>query len=309
MHVVAHPFSLEVVFSCPQPVDLTEDGFAALIKEGMRRHSREVAIARKQVTHWHSFLNPLSHMLDACDRMLVRARWLDESLVKSKKHPVTPEEITWHETHHEEHASSASELSGCCLAVRMMAPVLAEMFVNLIIYNQYRANRPDGQEKEEFTCASILARLKNLHVKCDGFARPVDMQSPQVRAFTDLMNRRNDLLHGNIRPSAKKEDEFLMYEGVPIIKGFRSIYDRALGPILNAFPLKDAEGDYAVARGLLDYLLECLEPAVATELRPMLDSLDLHQERNDKKLKALFTNIFVDSSAVTSLYRNGAGRP
>lgn len=309
MHVVAHPFSLEVVFSCPQPVDLTEDGFAALIKEGMRRHSREVAIARKQVTHWHSFLNPLSHMLDACDRMLVRARWLDESLVKSKKHPVTPEEITWHETHHEEHASSASELSGCCLAVRMMAPVLAEMFVNLIIYNQYRANRPDGQEKEEFTCASILARLKNLHVKCDGFARPVDMQSPQVRAFTDLMNRRNDLLHGNIRPSAKKEDEFLMYEGVPIIKGFRSIYDRALGPILNAFPLKDAEGDYAVARGLLDYLLECLEPAVATELRPMLDSLDLHQERNDKKLKALFTNIFVDSSAVASLYRNGAGRP
>jgi hypothetical protein len=72
--------------------------------------------------------------------------------------------------------------------------------------------------------------------------------------------------------------------------------------------LKEAEDDFVAARGLLDYLLECLEPAVAGELRPMLDSLDLHQERNDKKLKALFTNIFVDSSAVASLYRNGAGR-
>jgi hypothetical protein len=123
------------------------------------------------------------------------------------------------------------------------------------------------------------------------------------------MNRRNDLLHGNIRPSAQREDEFLMYEGIPVIKGFRSIYDRALGPILNAFPLKDAEGDYAAARGLLDYLLACLEPVVATELRPMLDSLDLHQERNDKKLKALFTNIFVDSSALASLYRNGSQEP
>lgn len=309
VHVVAHPFSLEVVFSGPQPVALAEDRFAALIKEGMRRHSREVADARKQVKHWHSFLNPLAHMLDASERMLVRARWLDESLVDSRKHPVTPEEIKWHETHYEDHAIRASELSGCCLAVRMMAPVLAEMFVNLIIYNQYRGDSLGSRDKDDFTCASILVRLKDLHVQCDGFIRPVDMQSPPVRAYTDLYNRRNDLLHGNIRPSVRREDEFLMYEGIPVIKCFRSIYDRSLGPILNAFPLKEAEDDFVAARGLLDYLLACLEPTVAAELRPMLDSLDLHQERNDKKLKALFTNIFVDSSALASLYRNGAGRP
>lgn len=309
IHVVAHSFSLEVVFSCQQPVDLTEDGFGALIKEGMHRHSREVASARQQVTHWHSFLNPLSHMLDACNRMLARAHWLDENLVKSKNHPVTPEEIKWHEEHHEEHSVSASELSGCCLSVRMMAPVLAEMFVNLIIYNQYRGGHPPNQAKDDFTCASILVRLEKLHAKCEGFAQPVDMQSAAVKAFTDLMNRRNDLLHGNIRPTARKEDEFLMYEGIPIIKGFRSIYDRALGPVLNAFPLVEAERDYAAARGLLDHLLNCLEPAVAADLRSMLESLDLHQERKNKKLTTLFTNIFVDSSALASLYRNGAGRP
>jgi len=306
MHVVAHPFSLEVLFSCQQPVDLTEEGFGALIKEGMRRHSREVAKARKQVTHWHSFLNPLSHMLDACDRMLARAKSLEESLVKSKAHPVTPEEIRWHEQHYEEHAISSSELSGCCLSVRMMAPVLAEMFVNLIIYNQFRNGSPARQGKDDFTCASILVRLEKLHTECEGFAYAVDMQSAPVKAFTDLMNRRNDLLHGNIRPGARKEDEFLMYEGIPIIKRFRSIYDRSLGPVLNAFPLAEAEHDYAVARGLLAYLLQCLEPAVAEQLNPMLESLDLHQERNNQKLTTLFTNIFVDSSALASLYRNGA---
>jgi hypothetical protein len=60
-----------------------------------------------------------------------------------------------------------------------------------------------------------------------------------------------------------------------------------------------------VAQGLLAYLLQCLEPAVAAELNPMLESLDLHQERNNQKLTTLFTNIFVDSSALASLYRNG----
>jgi hypothetical protein len=188
----------------------------------------------------------------------------------------------------------------------MMAPVLAEMFVNLIIYNQFRNGSPARQGKDDFTCASILVRLEKLHTECEGFAYAVDMQSAPVKAFTDLMNRRNDLLHGNIWPVARKEDEFLMYEGIPIIKRFRSIYDRSLGPVLNAFPLAEAEHDYAVARGLLAYLLQCLEPAVAEQLNPMLESLDLHQERNNQKLTTLFTNIFVDSSALASLYRNGA---
>ena len=81
---------------------------------------------------------------------------------------------------------------------------------------------------------------------------------------------------------------------------------RSIGPILNAFPLAEAEGDLRATRGLIDYLLGCLEPDVAETFRPMLASLDLHQERNNRSLKALYTNIAVGPQALENLYRQVA---
>lgn len=304
IQVVAHAYRIEVVFAGDQPVALTAEGFAGLLKEWMGRNGKKIAAARKQVTHWHSFLNPLRQMSDACERMLYRAQSLDAGLAKSREHPVSSAEIAWHEANLQSHALAAAELASCCLAVRMMAPVWGEMFVNLLIHNQYRGKIPKVRERDHFTTASILVRLERLHHECSGFARSVDMQSPPLQAFLTLMNARNDLLHGNILPDRRKEDELLIYHGVPMTKEYRSIYDRSIGPILKAFPLAEAERDYQAARGLVTYLLDCLEPEVADSFRPMLESLDLHQERNQRELTAIYTNINADPQALAGLYKH-----
>lgn len=303
IHIVAHPYRIEVVFSTGQPVSLTPTGFADLLKEWMRRNGQKMARARQQVTHWHSFLNPLQHISDACERMMYRARILDADMAKSRVHPVTPEEIAWHEANLQPHALAAAELASCCLAVRMMAPVMAEMFVNLVIHNRYRGDIPKVRDKEHYSSASIKVRLERLHIECSGFARPVDMDAQAMREFSTLMNARNNLLHGNILPEEKKEDELLMFQGIPVPKKYRSVYDRSIGPILNAFPLAEAERDLQAARGLINYLLDCLEPAEADSFGPMLESLDLHQERNRRELTALYTNINVSPQELENLYR------
>lgn len=77
IHIVAHPYRIEVVFSTDRPVNLTESGFAGLLREWMGRNGKKIADARKKVKHWHSFLNPLRHITDACERMLYRARTID----------------------------------------------------------------------------------------------------------------------------------------------------------------------------------------------------------------------------------------
>ena len=303
VQIVAHPYRIEVVFSTAQPVDLTPTSFAELLREWMRRNGQKLAVARQQVTHWHSFLNPLQHMSDACERMLYRARMLNAGLAKSREQPVTPAEIAWHEANLQPHALAAAELASCCLAVRMMAPVMAEMFVNLVIHNQYRGGIPKIRDKGHYSSASIKVRLERLHVECSGFASPVDMDAPAMVAFSTLMNARNNLLHGNLLPDEKKEDELLMYQGIPVPKKYRSIYDRSIAPMLNAFPLAEAERDVQAARGLIKYLLDCLEAAVADSFRPMLESLDLHQERNRRELTALYTNINVSPQELENLYR------
>jgi hypothetical protein len=178
------------------------------------------------------------------------------------------------------------------------------MFINLIIFNYYRNNNDSQQTRDDFKRESILNRLESLSIKCTGFLKDVDMNSPEINTFKSLMNRRNDLLHGNIMPESRKEDDFLMYEDIPIIKSFRSIYDRSIGPVVNAFPISEAKQDFDAAIGLIIYLLGCLKPEIKSEVEPMLESLDLHQERKTKTLKALFTNIFSESVDLNKLYQD-----
>lgn len=302
VHFIAHPYKTEIIFSSSSKIEITEIQFADLVKEGIRLNSSAVAKARQLVSHWHSFLNPLSHMLDACRRLLARAEYLESTLIKSRTHPITEEDIQWHIDNHEEHSITASELSGCCLSVRIMSPIVAEMFINLLVYNYYKKDLDSVVNLNDFKRGPILNKLEKLHIMCYGFNTMVDMNAPAISAFKLLMNRRNDLLHGNIIPELRKEDEFLMYKDIPIIKSFRSIYDRSIGPVINAFPISEAKQDFDAALGLINYLLECLESKIKSEVEPMLESLDLHQERKTKSLKALFTNIFSESVDLNKLY-------
>lgn len=295
VHVIAHPCRIELIFWTKNEVDIDAVSFSKLIRDGLSRHHQEVALARKRVELVKSFLNPLSHMRDAIRRMLARAEYLDSQLVKSREHPRTIEELEWQQRNFEEHSISASEMSGCCLSARMMAPVMAEMFVNLLIYNLYPDIRNDEQGMRDFSRKPILLRISDLHKRCEGFAKEPDESSDPIKAFKELMNRRNDLLHGNIRPLNRIEDQFLVYQDVATPKKIRSMYDRAIVPTVNAFPLGEAMADVAAAEGFMEYLLGCLTEENQKLFLPMLESNDLHHGAKDKRLRAMFSNEFQSS--------------
>ena len=110
-----------------------------------------------------------------------------------------------------------------------------------------------------------------------------------------LMNRRNDLLHGNINPESTVEDEFQVHDYVPTIMKFRSMFDRALGPTINAFPLEEAKDDHEIAQKFISYLLSCLEEKWRTEYEEMIKSVDLHYGMRSKQVRALYGNEFHES--------------
>lgn len=295
IHFVCYHHRMDVLFSPGQEVDLTSEGLAELIREGLRRHAKQVQAARQQVERYKTFLNPLSHLKDAIQRLLAKAEDLDESLVKSRPHPETIEDIKWLVEHHEKNSIRASELSGCCLSIRMMSPVFAEMFVNLLIFNLY-PNVPGREQKmAEFRRASILTRISQLAQVCDGFASKPDDQASEMREFKGLMDRRNDLLHGNIKPEDKIEGDFQVHDGVATPCKFKPIYERALRPTLNAFPIEEARRDSRVAWSFIQYLLSCLDDRRRAELEPMLESMDLHYNAKTKKVCVLYGNEFHES--------------
>ena len=295
VHFVCHPYRVDVIFGPGQEVEVTPSDFSSMLSSAFERHSGQMAKARAQVERHRSFLNPLSHMLNSIGYMLERAKELDEGLVKNKEHPRCIEDIIWHHDNHDMHASAAAELSSYCLSVRMMSPVAAEMFVNLIIFNLFKAEGQPKDAKKDFKRVSIKERVENLADRCEGFAIRPDMKSDEIRGFLDLMNRRNDLLHGNIKPEERVEDDFQVHDDVPTIMKFRSMFDRALGPTINAFPLEEARRDYTVALGFINYLLSCLDDKWKPEYELMKESIDLHYGMRCRQVRALYGNEFHES--------------
>ncbi len=54
-------------------MDVTPAEFATYLTNALARHNQQLGEARKKVEKFKSFLNPLSHMLDAIDRLLAQA--------------------------------------------------------------------------------------------------------------------------------------------------------------------------------------------------------------------------------------------
>ena len=295
LHVICHPYRIDIIFGPGQEVDITSAAMAEMLRGGIERHHVQVAKARAQVERFRSFLNPLSHLLESIQRMLTRAEEIDRDLVKSKPHPETFEEMQWYHENHEKHSVAAAEMSSCCLSVRMMSPVAAEMFVNLVILNLFRTEGQPKDAKDKFKRASIIERVQMLADRCNGFAIKPDKEAPPIRGFLELMNRRNNLLHGNINPESRVEDDFQVHEGVPTIMKFRSMFDRALGPTINAFPLEEAKRDQQAALEFIQYLLSCLQDEWRAEFALMIESIDLHSGMRCKQVRALFGNNFHES--------------
>ncbi len=295
VHFICHTFRVDVIFGPGLEVDISSADFASMLGRSCERHSNQMSKARAMVEKYRSSLNPLSHLLDSISRLMTRAEELDAGLVKKRVHPESLEDITWHHENHEKHSSAAAELSSCCLSIRMMSPVAAEMFVNLIIFNLFRSEGQPKDAKNEFKRAPIIERVEKLADKCDGFAVRPNKNSEEIRGFLALMNRRNDLLHGNINPESKVEDEFQVHDDVPTIMKFRSMFDRALGPTINAFPLKEAKDDHEIAQKFISYLLSCLEEKWRTEYEEMIKSVDLHYGMRSKQVRALYGNEFHES--------------
>jgi hypothetical protein len=93
------------------------------------------------------------------------------------------------------------QLFGDCLKLRLLMPIMAEAYINMLILTFCRSViRDDPALYNGFLRAKIPERLELLSVYCNGFARTVEKSLPGWQNFMRIVNRRNFELHGNVDP-------------------------------------------------------------------------------------------------------------
>jgi hypothetical protein len=95
----------------------------------------------------------------------------------------------------------AAQLYGNCLKLRLLTPIMAEAFINMVILTFCKSTiRDDPIAYMSFLRASVPNRIALLSDNCVGFDRPIDKSTQAYANFMRVVNKRNFILHGNVNP-------------------------------------------------------------------------------------------------------------
>lgn len=288
-------FRTEVWVFGSQPLQRSDlSALISQIKADFSNYGPEMSRIRKSLEDWVEFVNPYQRLSSAIKKLLDEI----ESLNLRPEDERVPDIDQFAEISMGRWAGIADRYSkglGLCFGVRSMLPVMAESYVNLLLFSLMRAEvKKDVRLKDHVVRQPMDIRVKTLHMNCNGFAKPIDYESEPCRAYQSLVNERNDLLHGNIVLEKLKFNEVYFKGTVPVFKNYRSMWERSIGVDIQAVGLHRLKHEVQVVETFIEYLNNCLQPAVKDQMVQIAVARDLGYNEKKGRVGILFSRELVD---------------
>jgi hypothetical protein len=271
----------------PSPEELSL--FVAGLKADFASHTEAMGAVKKSLEKWVVFTNPYHRLRRVVDDMAQRLRALNIDDRALPGLPTTPEQLEEFRVEWSARQSAYTEALGYGLALRMLAPVLAESFVNLVIFLLAKPElKNDERLYKNALRQEIDVRVKTLHLTCQGFEKQVDATADTFKAFHSMMNGRNDFLHGNVDPLQLKY-ETVYFEGtIPLFTQFKNISELSLVKSLTHVEPKTALRDIDVANAFITLVLEAMGSNVRTTVEAFMNTPDPGWREDKKRPGILF---------------------
>ena len=294
-------FRTEIWISSTEELnDSDKDAFIRQIKSHFPTHGAEMSKVRKSLEHWIEFVNPYERIRHAVTRLLDDLASLDLDANRDRIPDLweqkSPEELkdTW-----EVQAEKYSRAIGLCFGVRSMLPVMAEAFVNLLLYILMKQNlKKDARLSENIIRQPIDVRIRSLSNNCIGFKQHVDYDNDICKRYSTLVNERNDLLHGNVVIDKLRFNDLYFNGRVPVFIQYSSMWERSYGVAHRSVGLDKIKEELTVVDDLIEYLLSCLDDNYRDKVRAISDKFDLGVCLDDGRLGILFPDWVVDFAPV-----------
>ena len=232
----------------------------AVIKEDFKRCGKELSTVQKSLEHWTLFINPYRRLRYIVDGHVANLKQLELDKLQpvgAIQNGYDKEDFTKKLSIYISAHTKAASLSSM---IRMSAPVLAESFVNLVIFLTVKPEvKSDSRVYNDFIQKHIDIRLKTLPLFCDGFVSKPDESISQVKEFRRLMDRRNFVLHGNFDPNTLAVGDVWFDHLTPLFKEERMFHERVTEHSLTHIEPNEALKDMAIVDDFIEYILSLLD--------------------------------------------------
>ena len=283
LHAEAYAFGL------PQPTEAEQATLVAAIKADFATHGPAMSAVKKSLEKWTLFINPYKRLRRVVDQFSTKLRSLDLKSVPLPGLPTTPEQLADLREQLTACQSAYTEALGLSLALRMNAPVLAESFVNLLIFLLAKPEiKQDEQRYQNIIRTKIHTRVNDLHLNCQGFTSPIDASATAVKDFHTLMNQRNNFLHGNVDPHRLKYDVVHFDGTIPLPDRYQDFAQLALiNSLLDVEP-EAALRDVDTVDRFIEFVLAHLDSRVRYEVELLMNTFNPGWREDTKRVGVLF---------------------
>lgn len=259
------------------------------IKADFTNYGTKMAEVRKGLERWRLFVNPYKRLKTTIDTYSSRLRDLHVDEVELPENPTKENEMKSFLKEFQRCIDTYNEASALSMSLRMVVPVLAESFINLLIFVLRKDElKEDERLYEDFIRRPIDVRVKGLHLHCVGFAKGINAKAVQFKEFHTLMNSRNDFLHGNVDPARLTLDEVFFDGTIPIFKEHQGFARRALGGTLRHIEPSAALHDLEVVQAFEAFVLDHLQPSIKSQIEMVLNARQPGWREDTKKVGVLF---------------------
>ncbi|MCW9705610.1 hypothetical protein [Fodinibius salsisoli] len=297
MDIMCMTFRLEIMHHIQlQNPDTAKKRFITKLKDDFSNHHKKISKIRNQIEKWKLFVNPFYRIKSVIEHQLEKLDSLALEENDHPPHPHNPEQLEEWKEKTRETGKLYTEAISLGLNIRMLAPIYAESFINLLIFLLAKQNiKNDKRLYESIIRQQIDIRVKTLHQYCNGFYQPVDYNNVEIcKEFHSLMNNRNDLLHGNIDPTKSFYDTVYFDGKIPLFTKFRDFsfysWEASIKNVTPDLAIKD----YQTVQNFLSYLLVCLEKDAAKIVKDFMNTKDPGWNVGDGRPGILFPSHMVD---------------
>lgn len=280
------------------PIDESDlEALTQLLKADFAKYGKRMSEIRNNLLEkWIEFVNPYYRLRNAVNSLLTEIASLQ--LEPEKDSLLNVLDMLDQEEGEQRWLDVGARYSkglGMCFGIRSMLPILAEAFINLLLFVLMKGElKKDSRLRDNIIRQPIDIRIKSLHLHCRSFAQPVDYGHNACRQYHTLVNERNDLLHGNVVINKLEFNEVFFNQRVPVFIEYKTMWERSFGVEARSVGLDRLEAEIKVVDELIEYVLTCLNDEARTQIEQVMQTRDLGIDASTGGLGILFPSHLID---------------
>lgn len=293
LFIQGHNFRTEVHISEElKQSGLEVNDFISQLKSDFKNYGSEISNIKKSLEKWTEFVNPFFRIKTTIHQHFLKLEELKLDLNQDRISNIfdLEDQNTWIKITDKYYFAI-----GLIYGLRSMLPVMAESFINCLIF---LTSKPEIKANTRLFDSTIRQqidiRVQSLHLNCLYFTSHINYASDECKKFHSLMNERNDLLHGNINISKQAFGEVYFNKDMAIFDSYKDHWEKSIGILIDSVKFESIYEDLKIVENFIEYILSHLNPKASEQIKMVINNAFLGFNQKTGKVGMLFSDRLAD---------------